>query len=139
MERASIKTERFTVEVDTILTQFVHANFEDRQKAIQAGAEFIKEQLEQSSPKKTGDYSRSWVINDKYPDHRYVKNTKTVNGKEKTRTVNGKVKGGRYRTGIPLVKILEYSEKYGKKHMGATFNACKQQIINVIKNKLNGG
>lgn len=109
-----------------ILSDYLHESFENRQKALQAGAEVFKYAIENATPKDTGDMSRSWVINTKYKDRRYVGNTKTVSCGNKSN--------------IPLSNILEYKE--GSPHYGfirKTFEANESKIFDTIKDKLNGG
>lgn len=113
-------------ELDAIFTEFMHTSFEDRQKALQAGAEVCKSALENATPRDTGDMAKSWAIKDKYKDRRYVGNTKTVDGKEKK--------------DIPLSNILEYKE--GSKHYGFirnTFDSVESQVFDAIKNNLSSG
>lgn len=118
--------EQFENELDKIFTDFIHATFDTRQKALQAGAEVFKSAIENATPKDTGEMATSWAIKSQYKDRRFVGNTKTVNG-------GGKV-------GIPLSNVLEYKE--GSPHYGfirQTFEANESQIFDTIKNKLNGG
>lgn len=127
----NISIEQISGELDKIFVDFIHTSFEERQQAIQAGAEVFKSAVESATPKDTGEMSRSWEIKDKYKDRRYVGNTKTVNGKGKD---------GRYREGIPLSNILEYTE--GGKHYGfirKTYDQVEPQIFDAIKNKLSNG
>ncbi|MBQ7978119.1 MAG: HK97 gp10 family phage protein [Clostridia bacterium] len=127
----NISIEQISGELDKIFADFMHSSFEQRQQAIQAGAEVFKNAVESATPKDTGEMSRSWEIKDKYKDRRYVGNTKTVNGKGKD---------GRYREGIPLSNILEYTE--GGKHYGfirKTYDQVEPQIFDAIKNKLSNG
>jgi hypothetical protein len=116
-------------ELDKMLTEFQHENYEMRQAAVQAGAEVMKTALEQTAPRDTGELAKSFSIKDKYPDHRYVGST---------RTVNGKGADGRYRENIPLINILEYRVG-GTPFVRNTYDAKEQQIYEAIKNKLNNG
>ena len=118
-------------ELDAILTDFLHASFDTRQKAVQAGAEVFVGALKSATPKGTGKMARSWKIKTKYKNVRYVGNT---------RTVSGKGKDGRVREGIPLSNILEYDES--GKHYGfirQTYDATKSQIYDTIKNIIKNG
>lgn len=123
--------EKLPDELDKILGDFLHASFDTRQKAVQAGAEVFKSAIENATPKGTGKMARSWQIKTKYKNVRYVGNT---------RTVSGKGKDGRVRDGIPLSNILEYDEK--GKHYGfirQTYDATQPQIYDAIKNTIKNG
>ena len=104
-----------------ILTDAVRANFDDRQAAIQAGAEVFKSAVEQATPKDTGGMAESWEIKTKYKDRRYVGNTKTVSG------------GGK--ENIPLSNVLERSGKHDG-FIRQCFDATEPQIFDAIKKTL---
>ncbi|WP_300956357.1 HK97 gp10 family phage protein [Helicobacter rodentium] len=126
MADKNVQVKEFTKELDKILTEFIHSSFEQRQTALQKGAEVFKSAIENATPKDTGDMAKSWQIKTKYKDRRYVGNTKTVNG------------GGK--EGIPLSNVLEYKE--GSKHYGfikQTFDNTKSQIFDTIKKSLSNG
>ena len=105
-----------------ILTDAVRANFDDRQAAIQAGAEVFKSAVEQATPKDTGGMAESWEIKTKYKDRRYVGNTKTVSG------------GGK--ENIPLSNVLEYSDNPHNGFIRQCFDATESQIFDAIKKSL---
>lgn len=126
MADKNIQVEEFTKELDKILADYIHSSFEQRQTALQKGAEVFKSAIENATPKDTGGMAKSWQIKTKYKDRRYVGNTKTVNG------------GGK--EGIPLSNVLEYKE--GNKHYGfirQTFNNTEPQIFDTIKKSLSNG
>ena len=101
-----------------ILTDAVRANFDDRQAAIQAGAEVFKSAVEQATPKDTGGMAESWEIKTKYKDRRYVGNTKTVSG------------GGK--ENIPLSNVLEYSDNPYNGFIRQCFAATESRIFDAI-------
>ena len=105
-----------------ILTDAVRANFDDRQAAIQAGAEVFKSAVEQATPKDTGGMAESWEIKTKYKDRRYVGNTKTVSG------------GGK--ENIPLSNVLEYSDNPHNGFIRQCFAATESRIFDAIKKTL---
>lgn len=111
--------------LDELLNDFLKESFETRQKALQAGAEFMKEKMEVSAPKDTGEYASSFVIK-KYNNTSYIGNS---------RTVSGKGRDGRYRDKIPLANILEYGMC---PHIRQTFDNNKNQMYEIIKNNLGG-
>lgn len=109
-----------------LLTDFQRSSFDVRQNAVQAGAEVFKNAVEQATPRDTGDMAQSWAIKTKYKDHRYVGNTKTVNG------------GGK--SNIPLSNVLEYSEK--SPHAGfirKCFDTAEPQVFDAIKKTIQNG
>jgi len=118
-----VELEDIEKEMDKIFSEFLNGNFETRQRAVQKGAEVLKRKVEMASPTDTGDFSTKWAIKEKYKDHRYVGNTKTVNSKEKEN--------------IPLINILEYNEKTS--FVRETYDACENEIFQAIKQELEGG
>lgn len=116
----------FAKELDNIFADYIHQSFEQRQNALQSGAEVFKTAIENATPKDSGEMADSWEIKTKYKDRRYVGNTKTVNG------------GGK--EGIPLSNVLEYKE--GSKHyvfIRKTFENTEPQIFDAIKKSLSNG
>lgn len=109
--------------VEEILKEFLNTNFEVRQKALQKGAELLKQKLENVAPVgPTGDFQKSFYI-EEYKDHKYVGNTKTVSG------------GGK--EAIPLINLLEYSDK--TQFMRRTFEESKEEIYNEVKKYIENG
>lgn len=125
-------------ELQDVLSDYLHTNFTQRQKALQAGAEVFKSAIESATPKDTGKMAQSWQIKDKYADRRFVGNTRVASG-----DVRRKAKGsgkGEARKDVPLSNVLEYSEK--SPHYGfirQCFDSNETAIFNAIKNNLNGG
>ena len=75
MSKRTISTGRLALDelpdaLSEILTEYQHANFETRQKAVQAGAEVFKDAVEQATPRDTGAMAQSWQIKDNYKDRR---------------------------------------------------------------------
>ncbi len=124
--------------LDELLTDFLHSTFDTRQKAVQAGAEVFVDAVAAATPKDTGEMAQSWQIKTKYPDHRYVGNTRVAKG-----AVHRKTKGGgkgEAREGVPLSNVLEYSEK--SPHYGfirQCFDNTEPQIYAAIKNTIKNG
>lgn len=130
--------ENLPTELQDILTDFMHANYTQRQKAIQAGAEVFKSAIESATPKDTGKMAQSWQIKTKYADRRFVGNTRVASGDVKRKTKGGGK--GEARQDVPLSNVLEYSEK--SPHYGfirQCFDSNETAIYNAIKNNLNGG
>lgn len=123
MSTVKVQLEDIEKEMDKIFTEFLNNSFEKRQNAIQKGAEVLKRKAEMASPIDTGNFSTKWSIKTKYKDHRYVGNTKTVNSKEKEN--------------IPLINILEYNGDTA--FFRQTYDACENEIFQVIKKELEGG
>ena len=125
---ATIDLNNLSGELDKILTDYLHASFDVRQKAVQAGAEVAVSALNAETPTDTGEMAQSWTIKSKpktYPDVRYIGNTKKVAG------------GGK--TDIPLINVLAGK---GGKYEGFHEQIIKnnqQQIFNAIKNSINNG
>lgn len=125
-------------ELQDVLSDYLHTNFTQRQKALQAGAEVFKSAIESATPKDTGKMAQSWQIKDKYADRRFVGNTRVASGDVKRKTKGGGK--GEARKDVPLSNVLEYSEK--SPHYGfirQCFDSNETAIFNAIKNNLNGG
>lgn len=133
---SEINIQDISKAIDDILTEYLHSSFDVRQKAVQAGAEKFKEKIETVTPRDTGEMARSWKIKTKYPDVRYVGNTRVATGKVRRKSKGGKK--GEARSGVPLSNVLEYSEKSPYKgFIRNCFDSCEQEIFNTIKNTLN--
>lgn len=125
-------------ELQDVLSDYLHTNFTQRQKALQAGAEVFKSAIESATPKDTGKMAQSWQIKTKYADRRFVGNTRVASGDVKRKTKGGGK--GEARQDVPLSNVLEYSEK--SPHYGfirQCFDSNETAIFNAIKNNLNGG
>lgn len=125
-------------ELQDVLSDYLHTNFTQRQKALQAGAEVFKSAIESATPKDTGKMAQSWQIKDKYADRRFVGNTRVASGDIRRKTKGGGK--GEARKDVPLSNVLEYSEK--SPHYGfirQCFDSNETAIFNAIKNNLNGG
>lgn len=125
-------------ELQNVLSDYLHTNFAQRQKALQAGAEVFKSAIESATPKDTGKMAQSWQIKDKYADRRFVGNTRVASGDVRRKTKGGGK--GEARKDVPLSNVLEYSEK--SPHYGfirQCFDSTETAIFNAIKNNLNGG
>ncbi|MCM1218001.1 MAG: HK97 gp10 family phage protein [Lachnospiraceae bacterium] len=121
-------------ELEELLTEFLHANYDVRQKAVQAGAEVLVTALESATPRDTGEMAQSWQIKSKYPDHRYVGNSRTAHGTVK-RKRGGKTDA---QSNVPLSNVLEYAQN--SKHqlfVKQTFDQTEPQIYAAIKNTIN--
>ena len=139
---ANIKPDQLPLELDNLLTKFLHSGFDLRQDALQAGAEVFKKAVEEVTPTDTHEMEKSWAIKTKYKDRRYVGSTRVAKGvvhRKDTDTDGNKIKG-EAREGVPLSNVLEYAEN--SKHKGfirRCFDSTEPQIYAAIKNKLNNG
>lgn len=130
--------DKLPSELQNLLNDYLHTNFTQRQKAVQAGAEVFKSAIESATPKDTGKMAQSWEIKTKYKDRRYVGNTRVASSDVRRKTKGGGK--GEARKDVPLSNVLEYSEK--SPHYGfirQCFDSNETAIFNAIKNNLNGG
>jgi hypothetical protein len=142
----NVKISEFDTAITEILSDFLKANYQTRQEALQAGAEVMVEKLTAASPNGENNFAAHWEVK-KYPDAYYAHNTTTVDqkgattSKKDTRTVKkGKRRSATAKSGIPLSNILEY--KTDQKHyrfISNTAKAAESAVLNTIQNKLNGG
>lgn len=143
-----IKLLNLETTVSEFFADFVKSSREDRDAALDAGANVLVDKLAAASPG-NGDFKNSWEVATYKSGRKYVHNTKTVNIKgtgmekperrNKAKATEGKEKAT-HKTGIPLSNILEHSKSpYGKPFIRATADAAETEVFNAIKNKLNGG
>ena len=104
----NIPLDKLPEALTEILTDFQHASFDTRQKAVQAGAEVFKGAVEAATPRDTGKMAQSWQIKTKYKDRRYVGNTRVASGDVRRKTKDGTK--GEARSDVPLSNVLEYSD-----------------------------
>lgn len=131
---SDITTDDIDVAISGIFAEFIEQNFDTRQRAVQAGAEVLKARLEQATPVNTGVTAKSWVIKDKYPDHRYVGNTNTAKGEITEKS--GKKK--RKRSNVPITTLLEYGSKSPHKgFIRKTYDQCEQEIYAAMVKEFN--
>lgn len=125
-----------------MVDEYKKASFEVRQKAVQAGAEVLKAELEAATPRSSESdvhMADCWEIKDTYNDHRYVGNTKTAKGAVHRKAKRGESMG-EAREGVPLTQVLEYAEN--SPHQGfirRTFDGCEQRIYQAVKNTIKNG
>ncbi len=120
-----------------ILTDFQHASFDTRQKAVQKGAEVFKEAVEAVTPRDTGEMAQSWQIKEKYKDRRYVGNTRVASGDVRRQTKDGTK--GEARSDVPLSNVLEYSDNPHNGFIRNCFDSTESQIFEAIKNTIKNG
>ena len=114
-----------TKQWNDITNELVHQVSEVTEKALDAGAKVMKDELERASPymDHNGEHLKnSWSIKTQYRKRRYVGSTK-------------RVKYGNKRP--PLTNILEYGKN--SKHRGfmrRAFNRVKPQIIEAMTKTL---
>lgn len=127
MSNTTLELAKLGDEIDNILNEFLQSNLDKRQVALEAGANVLKEALEQAAPVGTSSnhYKDCFIVVKQYNDHKYVGNTKTV---EYPRGGKGKKSQP-----APLSNILEYGDR---PHIRSTFDAKENEIFKAIKNNL---
>lgn len=133
-----ITPDQLPDELDNLLSKFLHSAFEERQEALQAGAEVFKDAVAAVTPKDTGEMTGSWAIKKNYKDRRYVGSTRVAKGVVHRKTKDGSK--GEAREGVPLSNVLEYAENSPHKgFIRRCFDSTEPQIFAAIKSKLNNG
>lgn len=89
-------------------------------RGLDRAALHMKQALESATPIDTGETRRSWEVDFKYKNVRYINNT----------SVNEQ--------GVPIVNLLEFGKK-GKPFVRKTVQAEQEQIINIIKGEIEHG
>lgn len=109
---------QFEEELKKALTEISDEVFEANEDALDEAEKVLIEELKSKTPVKTGGLKRGWKSTKrKYKGQRYVHNTKQVNK-------------------IPLINIIEYSEKRGKPFVKKTFNDAVPKMVSAYINKL---
>ena len=109
-------------ELKDILEQYGQELFEVKEQALDKASDYLLNKLKAKSPRRTGNFSKSWIRTDKYKGVRYIGNTAVGSKNE-------------YGYEIPLANLIEFSSK-GKPFIRQTFEENKEQIINIIKGEI---
>ena len=100
-------------------------------RGLDRAARHMEQALEAATPVETGEVKRSWKVDFKYRNVRYINNTATRPKKPGDGITNG--------TGeIPIVDLLEFSEK-GKPFVRRTVQAEQAKAIEIIKEEIRNG
>ena len=138
MAKKNVKPSQMSVALEDIIFGYMKSSFDDRQEALQAGAEVFRDAVAALTPRDTGEMADSWEIKTKYKDRRYVGNTRVAKGVVHRKTKDGSK--GEAREGVPLSNVLEYSDKSPHKgFIRRCFDGTEPQIFAAIKFKLSNG
>lgn len=100
-------------------------------RGLDKAARYMEQALEAATPVETGEVKRSWKVDFKYRNVRYINNTATRPKKPGYGITNG--------TGeIPIVDLLEFSKK-GKPFVRRTVQAEQAKAIEIIKEEIRNG
>lgn len=100
-------------------------------RGLDRAALHMKQALESATPIDDGETRRSWKVDFKYRNVRYINNTATRPKKPGDGITNG--------TGeIPIVDLLEFSKK-GKPFVRRTVQAEQAKVIEIIKEEIRNG
>lgn len=111
----------FAKDLNELIKQFTIGINKNINSAIEKVSDELIHQLSMNSPRKTGEYAASWTKN-VYNKKAYIGNKKQVIGMNKK--------------SIPLINILEYSQKHGKPHVEKIFRSNLTNLENIFKNNL---
>ena len=100
-------------------------------RGLDKAALHMKQALEAATPIDDGETRRSWEVDFKYRNVRYINNTAT-----RQKTPGDKITSGD--GNIPIVNLLEFGKK-GKPFVRKTVQAEQEQIINIIKGEIEHG
>ena len=100
-------------------------------RGLDKAARYMEQALEAATPVETGEVKRSWKVDFKYRNVRYINNTATRPKKPGDGITNG--------TGeIPIVDLLEFSKK-GKPFVRRTVQAEQAKAIEINKEEIRNG
>ena len=100
-------------------------------RGLDKAARHMEQALEAATPVETGEVKRSWKVDFKYRNVRYINNTAT-----RPKTPGDGITNG---TGeIPIVDLLEFGKK-GKPFVRRTVQAEQAKAIEIIKEEIRNG
>ena len=100
-------------------------------RGLDKAALHMEQALEAATPVETGEVKRSWKVDFKYRNVRYINNTAT-----RPKTPGDKITSGDGE--IPIVNLLEFSKK-GKPFVRRTVQAEQAKAIEIIKEEIRNG
>lgn len=117
-----INIDNLEIAIGSILEEYGDLVYKATDKAMDVGEKVLIKNLKDSSPKKTGQFSKNWKgKGKKYKLKRFVGNTTMVKGK------SGE---------IPLSNILEYSTNHGSPFIKRTYESSINEIASAIVNEI---
>ena len=100
-------------------------------RGLDKAARHMEQALEAATPVETGEVKRSWKVDFKYRNVRYINNTAT-----RPKTPGEKITSGDGE--IPIVNLLEFGKK-GKPFVRRTVQAEQAKVIEIIKEEIRNG
>ena len=100
-------------------------------RGLDKAARHMEQALEAPTPVETGEVKRSWKVDFKYRNVRYINNTAT-----RPKTPGEKITSGDGE--IPIVNLLEFGKK-GKPFVRRTVQAEQAKAIEIIKEEIRNG
>ena len=121
---ATVSPLNFSKTIEKILDQYQQDVTESLEAGLDEAQDLLIKELQEASPKKTGDYAKHWKAGTGGKGYRRVINDKQV-------TWNGK--------STHLAGILEYSTKHSHPHVQATRTKARPKIMRILKESINKG
>ena len=100
-------------------------------RGLDKAARHMEQALEAATPVETGEVKRSWKVDFKYRNVRYINNTAT-----RPKTPGEKITSGDGE--IPIVNLLEFGKK-GMPSVRRTVQAEQAKAIEIIKEEIRNG
>lgn len=100
-------------------------------RGLDKAARHMEQALEAATPVDTGEVKRSWKVDFKYRNVRYINNTAT-----RPKTPGDGITSGD--GNIPIVDLLEFGKK-GKPFVRRTVQAEQAKAIEIIKEEIRNG
>ena len=122
-------------ELSTAIDEAIGEVTEEVRAAVDRGldkaARYMEQALEAATPVDTGEVKRSWKVDFKYRNVRYINNTAT-----RPKTPGDGITSGD--GNIPIVNLLEFAKK-GKPFVRKTVQAEQAKAIEIIKEEIRNG
>lgn len=100
-------------------------------RGLDKAARHMEQALAAATPVETGEVKRSWKVDFKYRNVRYINNTATRPKKPGDKITSGDGE-------IPIVNLLEFGKK-GKPFVRRTVQAEQAKAIEIIKEEIRNG
>ncbi len=119
-----VAVEQLEAALGEILADYGDYVVELTGQALDAGAKVLVRELKAASPRRTGQFARSWRVKKKYKLRRYVGNTKTVPGP---------------RGQVPLSNLLEYGQRHGHPFIRRTYQSSSAAVARAMVEEIKKG
>lgn len=114
----NVNSKEFEDQFNKIITEFRKKNFKVTQEALEEVARDTSKVLQKRTPSNTGITKKSWKVETKYANAKYIGNTHMA------------------RNGMPMTNIMEYAHGRRNAFMFRTLESLKYQMLRSFISKM---